>query len=147
VRQLISTLIDCVGKGGNLLLNVGPTGRGEFDYRAVERLKGIGAWMHHHGRSIYGCTEAPSEFGTPANCLLTYNPDSKRLYVHILAWPYKHLHLDGKAYTDRVGYAQLLHDASEVKLRAGDSARTLSVELPQSEPRVEIPVVELYLKD
>ena len=159
VRQLISTLIDCVSKGGNLLLNVGPTGRGEFDYRAIERLEGIGKWMHANGRSIYGCTKAPDGFTTPENCTLTYNPDKKRLYVHIHSWPYKHLHLDGKAFKDRVEYAQFLHDASELKFRsvepwqeasalaAGfDAANTITIELPQTEPNVEIPVVELYLK-
>ena len=159
VRQLITTLIDCVGKGGNLLLNVGPTARGEFDHRALERLEGIGKWMHQHGRSIYGCTQAPDEFQPPRGSLLTYNPDKKRLYVHLLDWPYKHLHLEGKAYKDRVEYAQLLHDASEVKLRGPepwqakhasniglDASTTLTVELPQIQPNTEIPVVEVYLK-
>ena len=89
--QLIQTLIDCVSKGGNLLLNVGPTGRGEFDERALDRLHGIGRWMHFNSRSIYGCTQAPDEFVAPKDCRLTYNPKKKRLYVHVLAWPYQHL--------------------------------------------------------
>ena len=59
--ELIRTLIDAVSKGGNLLLNVGPTARGELDYRAMDRLAGIGKWMHHHSRSIYGCTAAPAD--------------------------------------------------------------------------------------
>lgn len=160
VRQLVTTLIDCVSKGGNLLLNVGPTGRGEFDYRAVERLEGIGRWMHGNSRSIYGCTEAPEEFAAPEHCMLTYNPDKRRLYVHMLSWPYKHLHLDGTAFKQQVEYAQLLHDASEVKIRTFspaqghgignsglDPSTTLTLELPQTQPNVEIPVVELYLKD
>jgi len=66
VDQLVKMLIDAVSKGGNLLLNVGPTGRGEFDARAMERLKGIGEWMKRHGRSIYGCTQAPEQYGTVA---------------------------------------------------------------------------------
>jgi hypothetical protein len=48
--------------------------------------------------------------------MMTCNPDTKRLYVHLLAWPYRYLHLDGKAYTDRVESAHLLHDASEVSM-------------------------------
>jgi alpha-L-fucosidase len=112
---LIRTVIDCVSKGGNLLLNVGPTARGEFDERAMDRLQGIGEWMKRHSRSIYGCTQAPEEFVCPKNCSLTYNPEKKRLYVHVLAWPYKHLHLIGKAYVERVEYAQLLNDASEIR--------------------------------
>lgn len=89
--ELIRTLIDCVSKGGNMLLNVGPTGRGEFDERAMDRLNGIGKWMHHHSRSIYGCTRAPEDITTPDDCRLTYNPDTNRLYVHLFAWPYKPL--------------------------------------------------------
>ena len=150
--ELIRTLIDCVSKGGNLLLNVGPTGRGEFDERAMDRLNGIGAWLRLHGRSIYGCTQAPAEFPTPQDCRLTYNPDRKRLYVHILAWPYKHLHLDG--FGGRVEYAQLLHDASEVSMaldpwhatQLGLGAETLTLTLPQVKPNVAVPVIELFLK-
>ncbi|MEX0655631.1 MAG: alpha-L-fucosidase [Phycisphaeraceae bacterium] len=154
-EQLIQTLSDCVSKGGNLLLNVGPTGRGEFDARALDRLNGIGDWMKRHDRSIYGCTQAPPEFATPQDCRLTYNPEKKRLYVHIYAWPYKHLHLDGKAFTERVEYAQLLHDASEVKLgidnwhaqHIGAGKGSVTLNLPQTRPDVAVPVVELFLKD
>jgi alpha-L-fucosidase len=153
-EDLIHTLIDCVSKGGNLLLNVGPTGRGEFDERALARLSGIGEWMKRHNRSIYGCTQAPAEFQIPQDCRLTYNPETKRLYVHIFAWPYKHLHLDG-AFAARVAYAQLLHDASEIKLgmdqwHAGQlpkaDNKTLTLTLPPMRPNVTVPVVELFLK-
>ncbi len=91
--ELIRTLIDTVSKGGNLLLNVGPNARGEFDPRAIERLRAIGEWMRLHGRSIYGCTA--SEFTPPPDCRFTQN--GKRLYLHLFAWPYKHVHLDGLA--------------------------------------------------
>ena len=154
-ENLIVTLLDCVSKGGNLLLNVGPTSRGEFDYRAMDRLKGIGDWMHHHSRAIYGCTQAPEEFKTPQNCRLTYNPEKKRLYVHLLTWPYQHLFLDGKAYGERVEYAQLLHDGSEVGFGLSDwhagqtstsNKDSLVINLPQKRPETTIPVVELFLK-
>ena len=61
-EQLIIMLIDSVSHGGNLLLNVGPTGRGEFDERVLDRLTEMGKWMKRHSRSIYGCTQAPLEF-------------------------------------------------------------------------------------
>jgi alpha-L-fucosidase len=151
VENLVQTLIDCVSKGGNLLLNVGPTGRGEFDERALERLRGIGAWMRRHGRSIYGCTQAPPEFATPRDCRLTWNPQAKRLYVHCLTWPYKHLHCDG--FAGRIRYAQLLNDGSEVALamdewntrQLGTSPGTLTLTLPQERPDVTVPVIELFL--
>jgi alpha-L-fucosidase len=58
-RQLLVLLIESVSKGGNMLLNVGPTGRGNIDYRAEEALKNIGRWMKYNNRSIYNCTQAP----------------------------------------------------------------------------------------
>ncbi len=153
VDELLRTLIDCVSKGGNLLLNVGPTGRGEFDYRAMDRLAGMGQWMRQHSRAIYGCTQAPDDIPTPQDCRLTYNPQTRRLYVHCFAWPYHHLHLDGLK--DRVEYAQLLNDASEVGMRMSDwhagqnsagDRKTLTLTLPIVKPNVTIPVIELFLK-
>ena len=63
--QLLELLIESVSKGGNLLLNVGPTARGTFDSRAQDRLESMGEWMKFNSRSIYGCTEAPAEFTAP----------------------------------------------------------------------------------
>ncbi len=148
VDQLVRMLVDTVSNGGNLLLNVGPTARGEFDERALSRLSGIGEWMKRHNRSIYGCTQAPEGFETPRDCRLTYNPDARRLYVHVFAWPFKHLHLDG--FKGKVEYAQLLNDGSEVKMiesDPGEGRTTLTLELPVQKPNVTVPVIELYLKD
>lgn len=142
--QLLELLIESVSKGGNLLLNVGPTGRGMFDNRAQERLKAMGDWMKFNSRSIYGCTQAPDEFKAPANTLLTYNPATKRLYVHMLAYPLNRLTLPGMA--DKVKYAQFLHDASEIRFTTVQNTNDLSLQLPVIKPPVEIPVIELYLK-
>jgi alpha-L-fucosidase len=154
VPQLLYLLIDTVAKGGNLLLNVGPTARGEFDDRAKERLAGLGEWMRRHGRSIHGCGPAPAEFPTPPDCRLTYNAAARRLYVHILHWPIQAMHLDG--FAGKVRYAQLLNDASEVGLveqtpgwqpehqKVAEGSVTLR--LPVVKPSVAVPVVELFLK-
>ena len=150
VDNLVQTLIDSVSKGGNFLLNVGPTGRGEIDARALDRLRGIGRWMRQHGRSIYGCTQAPAAWTCPPDCRLTWNPEKKRIYIHILAWPYKHLRLPGMA--GKAQYAQLLHDASEVPMKGReawqgeDSPQDLMLTLPQTRPDVVVPVVELFLE-
>ncbi len=154
VQQLIIMLIETVSKGGNLLLNVGPTARGTFDPWTVERLRGIGNWMKFHSRSIYGCTRAPREFKKPENCLLTYNPDTRRLYVHVLVWPSTgKLYLEG--FAGKVEYAQLLNDASEIKftepkhwnvLNEKVKPETLILKLPIQKPPVDIPVIELFLK-
>jgi alpha-L-fucosidase len=153
VGQLLRMLVDTVSKGGNLLLNVGPTGRGEFDRRALERLRGMGEWMRRHSRSISGCTQAPAEFATPADCRLTFHPEKKRLYVHLFAWPFRHLHLPG--YAGKIAYAQLLNDASEVSLQAvsehhqrveGVAADSVVLELPVLQPDTPVPVIELFLR-
>jgi alpha-L-fucosidase len=144
--QLIELLIESVSKGGNLLLNVGPTARGVFDYRAQERLKAIGDWMTYNSRSIYNCTEAPSDFTVPANTLLTYNPVTKRLYVHLLVYPMGSLTLSNMA--DKVKYVQFLHDASEIVFTTGrdENRNDLYLDLPVLKPNTEIPVLEVYLK-
>ncbi len=157
VRQLIVMVIETVSKGGNLLLNVGPTARGAFDRRASERLAGIGDWLALNGRSIYGCTQAPEEFLPPPNCLLTFNPAAERLYVHVVDWPAGVLELAGLA--GRVSYAQLLSDASEIRAIGGHEdvgffpgARSerpkgaLRLRLPVRKPDVEVPVIEIFLE-
>ncbi|MFN4227269.1 MAG: alpha-L-fucosidase [Candidatus Ratteibacteria bacterium] len=152
-EEIIKTLIDCVSKGGNLLLNVGPTARGEFDYRVREKLEKIGEWMYYHSDSIYNCTQAPEEFKTPENCKLTYNPEKKRLYIHIFSWPYKFLILEGKSYKEKVEYAQLLNDRSEIKIGMDEWYKKQIVEkegivlvLPPFKPKTPVPVIEIFLK-
>ncbi len=143
--QLLDLLIESVSKGGNLLLNVGPTARGVFDYRAQDRLKSMGDWMKYNSRSIYGCTEAPPEYNAPANTLLTYNPVTNRLYIHLLVYPMGSLTLNGMA--GKIKYIQFLHDASEIRFSpASDNKNDLVLQLPILKPRSEIPVLEVYLK-
>lgn len=151
-HQLIELLVNSVAFGGNLILNVGPTARGEFDYRACARLDAIGEWMHFNSRSIYGCTAAPEEFKTPVDSLLTYNPETRRLYIHLVNYPMGALPFD---FADKVEYAQFLHDGSELKIRwgaairhsqSGDLGSRDFFVLPMKKPAVEIPVIEIWLK-
>lgn len=53
--MLIKKLVECVSKGGNMILNVGPDARGNIPEESMEILKGIGGWMKKNGKSIYGC--------------------------------------------------------------------------------------------
>ena len=153
-RQLLTLLIETVSKGGNLILNVGPTARGTFDYRANQKLGEIGEWMKFNSRSIYGCTEAPAEFSSPGSNLLTYNPETNRLYLHLVDYPLQRYTLPG--FAGKVEYAQFLHDGSELEF--GESRHNVTHQearaeedliliLPVVKPEVEIPVVELILKD
>ena len=153
VEMLVRMLIDGVSKDGNLLLNVGPTGRGNLDPRAIESLSGIGEWMRLNSRSIYGAGH--SDFVAPGDT--RYTQVGNRLYLHLFAWPMRHVHLEGLA--GKVAYAQLLHDASEIKyneVEAGQQAQnttpggqppgTLTLSLPVQKPDVAVPVVELFLR-
>lgn len=155
VDQVLRMLIDGVSKGGNMLMNVGPTGRGEIDYRARTCLEGIGEWMQYNSRSIYGCAAAPEGFEAPVDCRYTYNPETNRLYLHLFAWPFRAVHLPNME--GKVKYAQFLHDASEVRFRkqakhphaglneAGKNG-DLTLHLPVVKPNIEIPTIELFLK-
>ncbi len=151
-KQLLVLLIESVSKGGNLLLNVGPTARGTFDERADKALAEMGEWMKFNSRSIYNCTQAPDEFEAPDNTILTYNPETNRLYVHLLDYPLQNFLMRG--YGDKVKYAQFLHDASEIKIgkphgywiEQEQSENDINLLLPVNKPNVEIPGIELFLK-
>ena len=150
VRQLLVMIIDNVSKGGNTILNVGPTGRGTFDGRARDRLAAIGKWMKFNSRSIYGCGVPPEGLEAPEGTILTYNAERKRLYVHLLDYPIGSLPI---TFADKVEYAQFLHDASEIGIKvpldvSGFPRKDVnpSFILPVVKPDVEIPVVEVYLK-
>ncbi|WP_328864211.1 alpha-L-fucosidase [Streptomyces sp. NBC_00341] len=152
---LVRMLVQSVACGGNLLLNVGPTGRGALDPRARETLAAIGSWTVPHSRSVHGA--GPSGLTPPANAL--YTRRGRHLYLHLLAWPLKHVHLPGLA--GRVRYAQFLHDGSEIGFHEvdgaghehtnmtppGEPAGTLTLTLPTARPDVLLPVIELELDE
>jgi len=153
-EMLVKMLIDGVSKDGNLLLNVGPTARGEFDDRALHVLHEIGTWMRRHKQSIYGC--GPCQFTAPPDGRYTAKDD--RLFLHIFSWPFRHIHLSGLA--GRVEFARFLHDGSEVKREEIDPAQkpntirmgalppgTLTLKLPVRRPDVIVPVIELFLRE
>ena len=144
-HELLTLLITSVSKGGNLILNVGPTARGVFDYRAQRALDSIGTWMKWNSKAVYGCKEAPAGFVAPAGTLLTYDPMARRLFVHLMTYSSGGLTLPG--YKGKVKYAQFLHDASELKFGPGaEGSNDLLLKLPAQKPNMEVPVVELVLE-
>jgi alpha-L-fucosidase len=86
-ETLIRMLVDIASKGGNLLLNVGPTAEGLIPEPSVERLQAMGKWMDVNGESIYG-TEASPFFKLPwGRCTSRKTGDGTTLYLHVFHWP------------------------------------------------------------
>ena len=142
-EMLIRVLLQCVCNGGNLIMNVGPTGRGCFDHRADAALDVYTKWMRYNSRSIYGCTKAEPEFVAPAGTVLTQSEDGSRLYIHLIDYPYSELKMGNMA--GKIDYAQFLHDASEIRYRENADG-TVNFLIPGIKPDQEISVVEVFLK-
>ncbi|NIA14672.1 MAG: hypothetical protein GWP08_11380 [Nitrospiraceae bacterium] len=89
--ELIRELVNIAGRGGNLLLNVGPTADGEIPEPLAERLRDIGAWLAKNGESIYGTHASPFGKLSKASCTTKGN----RLYIHLESRPGDTLELPG----------------------------------------------------
>lgn len=85
-NELIEKLVDIVSKGGNYLLNIGPSPEGELDDTAYERLKEIGDWMKINSEAIYS-TRMFTVFGEGENIRFTQSKDHKIQYVFLLEFP------------------------------------------------------------
>ena len=135
--QLIRTLVDCVSKNGNFLLNVGPTPRGTIQDEFIVQLKQIGKWMRMNGESIYGA--GMSKYTPPMDCRYTQRGD--KLYLHVFNWFGGEVPLAGLY--GKVEYATLLRDGTDLTLRS--SKRKLSVVTPAHAPDPYCTVIELQL--
>jgi alpha-L-fucosidase len=104
---IVHALVNCAGKNGNLLLNVGPDSGGNIPGESVRILQQVGEWMKQNGRSIYECGSA--ELPKPDWGMFTQN--GKLLYAHLM---YPHIgHINLKGYADKVKTVRLLKDGSE----------------------------------
>ena len=135
-------------------MNVGPTARGYLDYRAEKALEAYADWMKYNSRSIYGCTMAEPEFKAPRGTRLTQSEDGKRLYIHLIEYPYAFLEFEGLG--DKIDYAQFLHDGSEILYTVDsvdhfseahtEKAGLVAFKLPATQPNTLVPVIEVFLK-
>jgi alpha-L-fucosidase len=127
---LIRNLIDCSSKGGNYLLNVGPTSEGLFPQASIERLAEIGAWMKVNGDSIYKTQASPFEKLAWGRCTRKeIKPGLTRLYLHVFDWP-----ADGKLVVpglrSQIAKAFLLGDKhSSITMQRSSDGLALSVPL------------------
>lgn len=86
-ETLIRNLVDVASKGGNYLLNVGPTAEGEIPAPSVERLEGIAGWMETNAESIHGTQPNPFPKTPWGRCTIRPIADGTRLYLHVFDWP------------------------------------------------------------
>ena len=83
-ETLIRNLCDIASKGGNYLLNVGPTSEGLIPQPSVERLAEVGRWMKVNGEAIYG--SGPTPFGAEANTETGKDKDGKPILKPAWEW-------------------------------------------------------------
>ncbi|MBF8294656.1 MAG: hypothetical protein HW389_1201 [Bacteroidetes bacterium] len=86
-EDLIHKLADIASKGGNFLLNVGPTSEGVFPQQAIERLRELGGWMKINGESIYETKASPFKGLEWGRCTQKAIDGGARLYLHVFNWP------------------------------------------------------------
>ena len=142
--SLVFKLVDIVSKGGNYLLNIGPTAEGVVPEASVKVLRQVGAWLKVNGEAIYGTGRTP--FGAelrasafhdahfvyrkPTGWRCTTKPG--RLYIHLFEWPNGEFKLEGVK--QQIRGAELLADPAHKKLAFEQKGETLTVRLPAAAP-------------
>ena len=86
-EQLIQHLVDIASKGGNYLLNVGPTATGEIPQASIDRLQDMGKWMRVNSASIYGTTASPFVRLKWGRATKKEYGSATDLYLHVFDWP------------------------------------------------------------
>ena len=154
-KSLIKSLVDIVSKGGNLLLNVGPTGDGLIPSPSVERLELIGDWMKINGESIYGCGPTPfgEELGRKEKNKdgeekvvgkLPWRATTKanKIYVHLFEWPADKLVLP--AIDQEIQNVYMLGHESEA-FKVIESNEHVSISIPVKQVVSLVPVICIEL--
>jgi alpha-L-fucosidase len=144
-KELVRMLADIASKGGNYLLNVGPTSEGLFPDESIKRLKVIGGWMQLNGESIGGTMASPFLNLGWGRCTRKEIPGGVRLYLHVFDWPESSkLHIPG--ILNNPENAFFLADAGRSKLAVGRLEDALIISLPPQPPDSLLPVIVLDLK-
>jgi alpha-L-fucosidase len=137
-QDLIQKLVDIASKGGNFLLNVGPTAEGLFPQESIDRLQAMGEWMKVNGGSIYGTTASQFEHLPWGRSTTKGNT----LYLHVFDWPE-----EGKLFVPGlVSQAQKIYALADpqVLLPCSYQAGTATIFLPENpfDPYVSVLALE-----
>ena len=137
-EELIRKLADICSKGGNFLLNIGPTAEGEFPAPCIERLRDMGRWLRVNGESIYGTKAGP--FAHLSWGCATRK--GSKLYLHVFDWP-----KDGRLRVPLTTAAKgaWLLAAPDVKLKVAHEPERLLISVPAAAPDPVDSVVVLEL--
>ena len=108
--MIVRKLVECVSKGGNLIMNVGPDARGNIPKESVAILQEIGRWMKLNGESVYGC--GVSSLPKPEWGRYTQRGDT--IYAHVYEPPLGALPLTGIA-PDQLESVLYVADGSQVR--------------------------------
>jgi len=141
VSHFIQLLANAVSRGGNLLMNIGPKGDGEFDAKDLAILKGIGKWMDKNGESIYGTKASPLPLQNWGVSTLKGN----KLYLHVFKYP-----ADGKLYLgglrSTVGKAYFLAGLKKQLVVKRLNENDVQIILPLAVPDTANTVIVMELK-
>jgi len=143
-EDLLHKLVDIASKGGNFLLNVGPTAEGLIPGPSVERLAAIGEWMKVNSESIYGTTASPLGEVPWGRC--TAKPG--KLYLHVFDWP-ANGKLEVSGLKSKVKKAYLLADEKRAKMlmtRTSNEKVVITVPSQAVDPINTVIVLEIKSK-
>ncbi len=139
VETMVRNLVDIASKGGNYLLNVGPTAEGTFPEASIKGLQGIGEWMKVYGEAIYGTKGNPLEPQTWGRITRKGNT----LYLSVFEWP-ANGQLAVAGLKNKVKSARLLN--SKETLKSTTSAGTVTFSLPAKAPNAIASVIKVELE-
>lgn len=83
-ESIVTTLVNVVCRGGNVLLNVGPDRDGVIPAAHVARLREVGKWLEANGEAIYGTRAGPLE---PVDGEWACTNKGSRVYLFVFRWP------------------------------------------------------------
>jgi alpha-L-fucosidase len=137
--EIVRMLVDTSSKGGNLLLNVGPTAEGVIPQPSVDRLREVGEWLRANGEAIYGAGAGPFAEPMPWG-RVTARPG--KLYLHVYDWP-SGGRLLLPTVPARVRRAYIL--AGRARLPVRMSGEGVQIDLPETAPDARDTVIALEL--